>query len=240
MWAIIEAVSFADWKPLLFCGLMKGNSFKSASLLVTVLVCLAYVSGNCEQQTTSDEENEVVSLAITDLIEGAGPPAQVILAADTDSPPDRFRVQAVMEERLYLQGSRSKRQQEFLEFKKVLSAEALTDFDRANQKSLRLNKLKILVPLVLLSNEEFNELDAQLTREAQDQKTSYWEQLRARYPGAIGKFNVSRPGFNSNRDQALIYVAYVSGGEGGEGEYVLLEKEDDKWKFRARLIAWMS
>jgi hypothetical protein len=53
------------------------------------------------------------------------------------------------------------------------------------------------------------------------------------------RITFSRTGFNSDKTQALIYVACRLG-DFHYGEYYILEKEDDGWKIKTILEAWVS
>lgn len=63
--------------------------------------------------------------------------------------------------------------------------------------------------------------------------------VERRYPGAVGIFTVSRPGFNEQKDKALLYI----GGslcKSGVGLYVLMKKENGVWVFAEQSLAWIS
>jgi hypothetical protein len=53
------------------------------------------------------------------------------------------------------------------------------------------------------------------------------------------RITFSRAGFNSDKTQALIYVA-CHFGDFRYGEYYILEKEDEGWKIKSVLNAWIS
>lgn len=67
-----------------------------------------------------------------------------------------------------------------------------------------------------------------------------WEEFYKRFPSSGGFVGVSRAGFNPEMNQALVYVEHGCGGLCGTGHYVLLEKNDGKWKAAKKFMAWIS
>ncbi len=63
-----------------------------------------------------------------------------------------------------------------------------------------------------------------------------WEEFYRTYPGSQGIMALSRVGFNSEMNQALVYVWNLSASLGGEGWYVLLVKEDGVWKIQEEFL----
>jgi hypothetical protein len=68
----------------------------------------------------------------------------------------------------------------------------------------------------------------------------WWEEFYKKYPDSGGFISFSRVGFNSDVDQALVYIAHGCGGLCGTGHYVLLEKGVDGWKVVKRSMVWIS
>jgi len=110
--------------------------------------------------------------------------------------------------------------------------ETLDDFLKKNEQPHRLEDLFDLpVTVVLLSNEEFKEIF---------QNGSGWEDFYKKYPRSQGIMMLSRVGFNSKMDQALVYVGNQSHWLSGAGYYVLLTKAYGFWTVQSEMMVWIS
>jgi hypothetical protein len=87
-------------------------------------------------------------------------------------------------------------------------------------------------PYVLLSQAEMN-LIFSPNRDG-------WQSFYNQYPDAPGITTLSRVGFNSTLDQALVYVGTMSHYLAGAGYYVLLVKESGVWKVDQQMMTWIS
>lgn len=67
-----------------------------------------------------------------------------------------------------------------------------------------------------------------------------WNDFYKVYPTSVGFVYVSRVGFNSAMNQALVYIGHSCGGLCGTGNYVLLEKTADRWRVVKREMVWIS
>jgi hypothetical protein len=67
-----------------------------------------------------------------------------------------------------------------------------------------------------------------------------WESFYKRYPRSGGLLALSKVGFNTRYDQALVYSENSCGGLCGSGYYNLLKKKDGKWILVKRYMAWIS
>jgi hypothetical protein len=67
-----------------------------------------------------------------------------------------------------------------------------------------------------------------------------WEEFYKKYPNSAGYWQFSRPGFNSARDTAWLYVVHACGGLCGTGHLYLLSKENGHWTVKDRLMLWIS
>jgi hypothetical protein len=72
------------------------------------------------------------------------------------------------------------------------------------------------------------------------QNQSGWEIFYDRYPQAPGITRLSRAGFNSTFDQALVYIGTQSNWLAGAGYYVLLKKAGGVWSIDQQVMAWIS
>jgi len=73
-----------------------------------------------------------------------------------------------------------------------------------------------------------------------DQNQSGWEVFYNRYPNAPGIPSLSRVGFNTAFDQALVYIGTQSNWLAGAGYYVLLKKVDGAWAIDQQVMVWVS
>jgi hypothetical protein len=72
------------------------------------------------------------------------------------------------------------------------------------------------------------------------QNQSGWDIFYNRYPQAPGITTLSRVGFNTTFDQALVYIGTQSNWLAGEGYYVLLKKADGVWSIDQQVMVWVS
>lgn len=106
------------------------------------------------------------------------------------------------------------------------------DFLSKNEQSYPLkNGFDVRAITVLISEEELEEIF---------QGTFRWSEYYARYPFSRGFIELSRVGFDSEMDQALVYVGNYRGSLSGAGYYVLLIKEGDRWIIQDMSLLWIS
>jgi hypothetical protein len=67
-----------------------------------------------------------------------------------------------------------------------------------------------------------------------------WQEFYRRYPNAAGFWEFSLPGFNPDRNEAVLYVGHSCGDLCGTGHLYFLAKQNDKWVVRNRLMLWIS
>jgi hypothetical protein len=60
------------------------------------------------------------------------------------------------------------------------------------------------------------------------------------FPGAGGVISLSRVGFDSGQDEAMVSVSFVCGGLCGEGWHYILKKRRGKWEVAAKRMIWVS
>lgn len=118
-------------------------------------------------------------------------------------------------------------------FKADISGETVSDFMEKNTTSYEWeDHFHLVAPVVLLTRR----LNEELPRDP----VVYWEQLRTKYPDLGAIEEASRVGVNFSGNQAVVLVGYHTGLIGGEGQYILLEKENGRWEIKHRLRAWLS
>ena len=66
-----------------------------------------------------------------------------------------------------------------------------------------------------------------------------WGYYYKKYPTSSGNYIFHRPGFNTNKDVAIIQYEWIAGPQTGEGYIVVLEKINDKWKITYYFVTWV-
>jgi hypothetical protein len=69
---------------------------------------------------------------------------------------------------------------------------------------------------------------------------SGWHSFYRRFPGAFGKIQLSRVGFNSDSSQAVVYTAHVAAWTVGSGTYWFLRRKYGRWILEWRYNTWVS
>ena len=111
--------------------------------------------------------------------------------------------------------------------------ETLDDFESKNQESYPLeHAFDLTVEYVLIGDVEKSA--------AFGGRTQGWIDFYAKYPRSQGITWLSRVGFNSDRNQALVYMANRRHTLMGSGEYLLLAKDQVQWLPRGLVRAWIS
>ena len=67
-----------------------------------------------------------------------------------------------------------------------------------------------------------------------------WGRYYEKYPNSTGLLKLSRVGFNSDGNQAALYVSTYCGGLCGAGYFVIMEKVDSNWKVVQEVEVWVS
>lgn len=179
------------------------------------------------------EEYVIWSLAIADVLEHSKPPATILLDNETDVARDVLDLQKLLDDHSK-ESVPTKHGDEWRALQSELRPDTVTSFKQRNQGTdLLSNRFSVSVPIVLITHQE-------LTALSDKSPGHFWEVLRQRHPKAIGIFRISRIGFNSTRTQAIVYIEYRSGEEGGDGRYVLVHKKNGVWICVRRAVAWMS
>lgn len=113
-----------------------------------------------------------------------------------------------------------------------LQAETLNDYLAKNEETYELEKrFPLNMQYVLIS-------EAELSKIFEDGEG--WDQFYETYPNSQGTMTLSRVGFNTNMDQALVYVGNQAHYLAGIGYYVLLAKEESAWAIENAVVAWIS
>ncbi|MBL8102320.1 MAG: hypothetical protein JNM02_07310 [Anaerolineales bacterium] len=113
-----------------------------------------------------------------------------------------------------------------------LSNETIDSFLERNAQSSRLTPdMDLGVDYSLLGRDELSEITKQ---------PNWNEVLNEKYPGTYGYTVLSRVGFNTSLDQAVIYVGWVGGPLMGSGWYYLMEKKNGEWRIKQEVMVWIS
>jgi hypothetical protein len=114
-----------------------------------------------------------------------------------------------------------------------ISEETIEDFEKKNETEGELARhLNLTVDYVLLGK--------QSSARTPEEHAKQWKEFDEKYPNSPGIISLSRVGFNSDKDQALVYVANRCGGLCGKGYYVLLMKSGERWKVQKEMLLWVS
>jgi hypothetical protein len=114
-----------------------------------------------------------------------------------------------------------------------LSQETVDDFAARNKIPRRLASLpNIRLGYVVISKEEIEEI----FRKAPDG----WKRFYERYPSSVGFVGLSRVGFDSHMNEALVYMVHGCGWTCGSGRYFKLVKKDRTWVVDKELLRWIS
>jgi hypothetical protein len=112
-----------------------------------------------------------------------------------------------------------------------IDQETLDNFRTRNaQKRPLYDLFDLSVDIVFMSEEEVEK----------HFQSSGWIEFYEKYPFSQGIMTLSGVGFNSEMNQALVYVGNQSSWDSGAGYYVLLIKENGVWIIRDDIILWIS
>lgn len=70
--------------------------------------------------------------------------------------------------------------------------------------------------------------------------SNWWDSFYQHYPDALGYFQLSRVGFDADRQHAVVYVENHQDGKWGSGYFWLLAKEQEKWLIKGSINVWIS
>jgi hypothetical protein len=114
-----------------------------------------------------------------------------------------------------------------------VAPETEASFRNRNNEAYPIRRdMEVGFPYTLLSQAGRNQIFGQ--------NQSGWEVFYNRYPQAPGITTLSRVGFNSAFDQALVYIGTQSNWLAGAGYYLLLKKADGAWSIDQQVMAWIS
>ncbi len=113
--------------------------------------------------------------------------------------------------------------------------DTISDFKAKSEKSgLLERRLDLKTPYVFVSEDELDALFNHKVGVLTD--IGGWGRFYERYPGAPGLIAFSRVGFDSIKDQALVYIGFQHGYLGGSGRFLVLAKADRSWQVQKQVV----
>ncbi len=97
------------------------------------------------------------------------------------------------------------------------------DFGRKRGERVPVWQLRASVPVTFVSRQMLDSMGGVGPRE-------YWNEFYRRFPGSFGRIALSRVGFSSDRNHALVLADYGCGGLCGGTRYYLLERAAGSWR----------
>ena len=189
---------------------------------VAVIVLLLILSSSCGVIVRAPEEMVTPSgdeyLVYSTLIEEMAGDAELIVIRDST--------------RLDFADDISETVEQIRKSTLDVGEDVLGDFRVKATHSLQLeNRFSFFTgTIVLMSQEEFDSIFVD---------GGIWDEFYERYPKSNGIMTFSRVGFNSQLDEALVYIGIQSSSKDGAGYYVFLEKLGDGWTVGETTIAWV-
>jgi hypothetical protein len=110
--------------------------------------------------------------------------------------------------------------------------ETLADYLQKHEQPVQLEQQFVLpVEYVLINEAEVDRLV---------DESGNWQLFFEAYPTSTGVITLSPVGFNQAGDQALVYTGFRGDYGSGQGYYILLIKQDDRWRVDQMVVAWIS
>jgi hypothetical protein len=117
--------------------------------------------------------------------------------------------------------------------------ETKSDFNAKNEKTCLLErKFDLNAKYVLVTSDQLHSVFIADANGKIDGDS--WKPFYQQYPGAPGIIAFTRVGFNTHKDEALVYVVHQSGLVGGSGRFFVLSKRDKSWEIQKRVLIWLS
>jgi hypothetical protein len=114
----------------------------------------------------------------------------------------------------------------------LISKETTDSYLAKNQSSSEILLGDIGINYRIVSAEEINGYF--------DERGKGWEEFYKKYPKSSGLIFFSRVGFNSQHNEAFVYVGHTCGGLCGSGGYVSLKKLGAGWAIQKSEGVWVS
>ena len=114
---------------------------------------------------------------------------------------------------------------------------ALLDYYEKNFKNLPLvtDCFDFSFPYVTI---ELDTLDAMRKRDRTSNE--FWSELREKYPNFLFLVQFSKPGFNQDSTQSVLYIHYMRHRLNGAGVIFLFKKNENHWQIKYAYQKWIS
>jgi hypothetical protein len=114
-----------------------------------------------------------------------------------------------------------------------IKSETLKNFSSKNGKIVKVSKnFNLKNPYLIIPNDEIENIFHGFF--------GGWKNFYRKYPKAYGLFSLSRVGFNSGQEEAVVYVAIKSDGRSGNGTFYYLTKKQNKWVILQSVLVWIA
>ena len=115
-----------------------------------------------------------------------------------------------------------------------VSSEAVEDYAERNRQSLAFEKkFKLKTRYRIVPYAEIEKLF-----DGSDLDTG-WKTFYTKYPASGGYITLSRVGFNKAKDEAVVSVGWMAAPLRGQGNYVLLTRQNGSWKVSKKVGTWI-
>jgi hypothetical protein len=124
-----------------------------------------------------------------------------------------------------------------------LKSETLDDYVYQNRESTALREsFKLQRPAAMISNRDLTSLLIRTNRTINfsplPARKIEWGEFYSRYPLSPGVISLSRVGFDSQGQQALVYEEILGNSDGAWGRYLVLTKKSGKWMVQDRIESY--
>jgi hypothetical protein len=119
-------------------------------------------------------------------------------------------------------------------FNLKLDEDMVEDYNEKNAEKHMLSADGFDLPqeVILISSEELDEIFWG--------EGGGWNRFYSRFPVATGTINLSRVGFDNDKTGAIIYIGIQSDFLIGRGDFLLLAKDNGKWRIVDKVMIWIS
>jgi len=197
------------------------NIIKLSILSMVALLALLVPSSPIEQGVSTTEEYEVFSALVNDLFAKDNVKLVVITNPTCCDKPNM--------------DPQSESWKMYLEYLGPVSNETLEDYVARNRQPIALEtKFKLKTNYQIVPYEGVEKLFSNVDLD------DAWKTFYSKYPASGGYIRLSRIGFNKTKDQAMVSTAWMCNTLCGEGNYVVLTKQDGSWKVLKKVVTWVS
>lgn len=194
-----------------------------SAVILQILVPAFAQSQTQRDNSVTAEEYAVYSALLNEITQSPndGKPVKLLVVNDRTEGPGKMCLPEVV--------AKWNKEIQADELKPILS-----DLLIKNEQRYSLSgQFKLTRHLVLINEETISEIFKKRGYEG-------WSEFYRKYPNSSGYITFSRVGFNKERTKAFIYRETGCGSLCGYGGYILLNKENGKWKEATGYNCWQS